>query len=149
MLTKNVLLNSYSSMKKNEKDSYDFWHRKLTLKVKFWHFLTARHHFNSPNLVISFDYSWFLAKNLSSFVSLLWKLHNRYCHNCRSLLTASLLWTSSGKPKGLLNNIWTKRLFSVKWTLMNLLLELKLNSCQFIHIAAVHFCFGLQIEPNS
>ena len=40
-ITKNVLLNWYSSMKK--KDSYGFWHRKLTLKVKFWHFLTARH----------------------------------------------------------------------------------------------------------
>ena len=26
--------------KKNQKDSNDFWHRKLTLKVKFWHFLT-------------------------------------------------------------------------------------------------------------
>ena len=25
-------------MKKNEKDNYKFWHRKLTLKVKFWHF---------------------------------------------------------------------------------------------------------------
>ena len=31
-------------------------------------------------LLISFDYSWFLAKNLSNFVSLPWKLHNRYCH---------------------------------------------------------------------
>ena len=66
--------------KKIEKDSDDFWHRKLTLKVKFWHFLTARHYSNSPNLAISFDYSWFLAKNLSNFVSLPWKRHNRYCH---------------------------------------------------------------------
>ena len=47
----------------------EFWQRKLTLKVKFWHFLTARHYSNSPNLVISFDFSWFLAKNLSNFVS--------------------------------------------------------------------------------
>jgi hypothetical protein len=31
--------------------------------------------------MISFDYSWFLAQNLSNFVSLPWKLHNRYCHN--------------------------------------------------------------------
>ena len=28
--------------KKVEKDSDDFWHRKLTLKVKSCHFLTAR-----------------------------------------------------------------------------------------------------------
>ena len=33
--------------KKVEKDSDDFWHRKLTLKVKFWHFLTACHYSNS------------------------------------------------------------------------------------------------------
>ena len=31
---KKVLLNWYSSMKKNEKDSDNFWHRKLTLKVR-------------------------------------------------------------------------------------------------------------------
>ena len=43
--------------------------------------MTARHYSNSQNSIISFDYSWFLAKNLSSFVSLPWKLHNRYCHS--------------------------------------------------------------------
>ena len=43
--------------------------------------MTNRHRMKTLNLVISFDYSWFLAKNLSSFVPLPWKLHNRYCHN--------------------------------------------------------------------
>ena len=71
--------------KKNQKDSDDFWHRKLTLKVKFWYFLTAPHYSNFQNLVISFKYSWFLAKNLSNFVSLPWKLHNRYCHNLQAV----------------------------------------------------------------
>ena len=33
------------------------------------------------NSMITFDYSWFLAKNLSNFVSLPWKLYNRYCHS--------------------------------------------------------------------
>ena len=56
----------------------------MTLKNKFWHFLIAHHYFNSSNLVISFDYSWFLGKILSNFVSLLWKLQNPYCHNIRS-----------------------------------------------------------------
>ena len=42
--------------------------------------MTARHYSNSQNLVISFEYSWFLAKNLSNFVTLAWKLHNRKCH---------------------------------------------------------------------
>ena len=43
--------------------------------------MIARHYSNSQNSIISFDFSWFLAKNLSNFVSLPWKLHNRYCHN--------------------------------------------------------------------
>ena len=58
----------------------EIWYRKLTLKVKFWHFLTTSHYSNSPNLVISFEYSWFLAKNLVNFLSLPWKLHNWKCH---------------------------------------------------------------------
>ena len=91
-ITKNVVLNWYSSMKtKIEKDSDNFWHRKLTLKVKFWHFLIARHYSNSPNLVILFDYSWFLARNLSNLLSLPWKLHNRYCHTTYSILVVQKL----------------------------------------------------------
>ena len=43
--------------------------------------MTTRHYSNSQNLVISFEYSWFLAKNISNFVSLPWKLYNRKCHN--------------------------------------------------------------------
>ena len=70
--------------KKIQKDSDDCWHRKLTLKVKFWYFLTAPHYSNFQNFVISFEYSWFLAKNLSNFVSLHWKLHNRECHTQHS-----------------------------------------------------------------
>ena len=42
--------------------------------------MTAHHYSNSQNSIISFNYSWFLAKNLSNFVSLPWKLHNKYCH---------------------------------------------------------------------
>ena len=40
----------------------------------FWQLAT-----NSQNSIILFDYSWFLAENLSNFVSLPWKLHNWYC----------------------------------------------------------------------
>ena len=87
ILSKNINNNNcapkmiFFNEKKNQKDSNDFWHRKLTLKVKFWYFLTAPHYSNSQNLVISFEYSWFLAKNLSNFVSLNWKLHNQECHS--------------------------------------------------------------------
>ena len=70
--------------KKIEKDSDNFWYRKLTLKVKrlgdFALFdtspLTQFSKFNNFLWVC-----WFLGKNLSNFVPLVWKLHNRYCHN--------------------------------------------------------------------
>ena len=42
--------------KKNENHLDDFWHRKLTLKVIFWHFLTAPHYSNSQNSIIFFGY---------------------------------------------------------------------------------------------
>ena len=80
MLSKNVNNKKFASkfVFFNEKKSERFgWF----LKVKFWHLLTARHYSNYQNLVISFHYSWFLTKHLSNFVSLPWKLHNRYCHN--------------------------------------------------------------------
>ena len=35
-----------------------FWHRKLTLKARFWHFLTTRHHVYSQNKIISFEDYW-------------------------------------------------------------------------------------------
>ena len=62
-ITKHVLLNWYSSMKKTEKYSNDFWHRKLNLKVKFWHFLTPPHCTNSQNSIISLSYDGSWAKN--------------------------------------------------------------------------------------
>ena len=40
---------------KNEHNLDDFWHRKLTLKVKFWQSLTPPHYTNSQNSMISFD----------------------------------------------------------------------------------------------
>ena len=54
--------------------------------------MTARHYSNSQNLIISFEYSWFLAKNLSSFVSLPWKLHNRKCHNVHWTNLKAMIW---------------------------------------------------------
>ena len=70
--------------KKIEKDSDNFWYRKLTLKVKrlgdFALFdtspLTQFSKFNHFLWVC-----WFLGKNLSNFVPPAWKPHNPYCHN--------------------------------------------------------------------
>ena len=38
---------------------------------------------------------WFLGKNLSNFVSSIWKLHNPYCHNVSGdeAITLPLIWT--------------------------------------------------------
>ena len=41
-ITKNVLLNWHFYMQKNERDSVDFRHWKLTLKIRLRHFLTTR-----------------------------------------------------------------------------------------------------------
>ena len=76
-ITKNVLLNWYSSMKKK-------WERFgwfLTLKIDFesqifgtfWQ-LAINPKFNNFLWVC-----WFFCKNLSNFVPPTWKLHNPYC----------------------------------------------------------------------
>ena len=39
-----------------EKDSDDFILRKLTLNVKFWHFMTPLHYTNSSSSIISFGH---------------------------------------------------------------------------------------------
>ena len=48
-----------------KKDSNDSWHRQFTLKVRFWHLLMTSQWMDSQNTVVSFNYSWFLAKNLA------------------------------------------------------------------------------------
>ena len=62
-ITTNVLLDWYSLMKKKiQKDSDNFWHRKLTLKIKFWHFLKNRHYSKFKNSINSFEFVDFWAK---------------------------------------------------------------------------------------
>ena len=39
------------------KNSIDFLHRKLTLKVHFWHFLRPSGYVNLQNIAILFEYS--------------------------------------------------------------------------------------------
>ena len=69
--------------KKIEKDSDNFWYRKLTLKVgRLGDFAL----FDTSPLVQFSKFKnflwvcWFLGKNLSNFVPPVWKLHNPYCH---------------------------------------------------------------------
>ena len=53
----------------------------MIFDVGNWPWHSPPHYTNSQNSMILFDYSGFLAKNLSNFVSLPWKLNNRYCHS--------------------------------------------------------------------
>ena len=83
---KNVLLNWYSLMKKKLRKiriifDIENWLWKSNF-LNFWHLPYTI----SQNSRITFDYSWFLAKNLSNFVSLPWKLHNRYCHTWTTMV---------------------------------------------------------------
>ena len=75
MLSKNVSNNKcapklvFFNEQKIEKDSDDFWHRKL--KVKVWHFLTPPHYTNYQNSIILFCYFNFQAKIFSILYPLL------------------------------------------------------------------------------
>ena len=42
----------------------DFWHRKITLKVQFRHFLRSWRYVNLQNTAVSFESSWFLSKKI-------------------------------------------------------------------------------------
>ena len=93
MLSKNVNNKKCASRfvffneNKIQKDSDDFWRRKLILKVRFWHFLMPPHYTNLQNSMISFNYSWFLSPP--------WKLHNRYCHSVHLHCVIALLCSAS------------------------------------------------------
>ena len=71
-ITKNVLLNWYSSMKKNWERFWWFLTWKIDFESQIKALLTPPHYTNSQNSIISFGYlCWFLSKNLSNFVPLL------------------------------------------------------------------------------
>ena len=76
-ITKNLLLNWYSLMKKKiEKDSDDFWQRKLTLKVKFFDFdTTPLHQFSKFNSFLSV--CWFFdPRTWNSITSITISIYN-------------------------------------------------------------------------
>ena len=100
-ITKNVLLNWYSSMKKKiEKDSDNFWYRKLTLKVKrlgdfalFDTFpLTQFSKFKNFLWVC-----WFLDIFFPDFVPSPWKIHKPYCYNVKPNLQVTYLFIKGKK----------------------------------------------------
>ena len=82
---------------KNQKDSDDFWYRKFTLKVQNWHFLTNCHQMETQNLVISFDYSCFLAKNLAYAECPIMKFHYWNSSSQHERICLKILWLSYSK----------------------------------------------------
>ena len=55
--------------------------------------------------MISFDYSWFLAKNFSNFAYLPWKLTNRYCHKVGQFMkNPSALYQQDDEIDGIVLN---------------------------------------------
>ena len=78
----------------------NFWQLPITPILKTWQF-----HLNS----------WFLAKNLSNFVSIPWKLHNRYCHNGRKFTLFNM------QPWYVIEGLWIfwcHLLSKLKWFIM-------------------------------
>ena len=73
------------------KDSYDFWLRKFTLKVQNWHFLMNCHQMETQNLVISFDCSWFLTKNLAYVECPIMKFHYQNSSNVQAVVLNFLI----------------------------------------------------------
>ena len=59
------------------KNSINFWHPKLTLKVQFWHFLTNCHYLKEVFKDFSLVACWFLAKKLAFKDSPSLKFHIR------------------------------------------------------------------------
>ena len=156
MLTKNVNNKKcapkliFFNEKKNEKDSDNFWYKKLTLKVKrlgdFALFdtslLSQFSKFNNFPWVC-----WLLGKNLSNFVPPAWKLHNPYCHSAqfRNILHLMLFlykfkkcwrkneFDNAGLNIGRLNCIQSiiRQSFSLNWAVLNDVSEkLKRNQIQ-------------------
>ena len=147
LFTKRVRLNWYSSMIFFLRDSDDFWYRKFTLKVHNWHFLTNCHQMETQNLVISFDYSWFLAKNLACAECPIMKFHyrnssnNHYLCRCRKV----------GKtPFGLLLHF---RLTLPAWgqyfgLLLNFHLQVLQNFCLHLNFHLPHVSRKTQIQDS-
>ena len=85
-ITKNVLLTS-SHSKKRERFGWF-----LTSKTDFESQISAPPHKNQfTKFMISYDYSWFLAKNFCNFVFFPWKLQNLYFHTWGR----SLVWSAA------------------------------------------------------
>ena len=106
--------------KKIEKDSDNFWYRKLTLKVKRLGDFAL---FDTSPLVQFSKFTnflfvcWFLGKNLSNFVPPVWKLHTPYCHNQHTpkLSNSQILALFGSSP--LIQNTKFNNFFWVSWFL--------------------------------
>ena len=94
----------------------------------FWHLpicLTQFSKFNNFLWVC-----WFLGKNLSNFVPLVWKLHNPYCHNgwstCKKMKLRSgwVDWGNRAENKTIVDRIFTRVVWQIlKWVMSSVLIS--------------------------
>ena len=127
-LEKNGLLNWYSNEDFFFEKMQLIWHRKLDLKVQFWHFLTNR------NLSTGFFFkfflwvSWFLAKHLAFKDPLSLNFHDRTDINSYLLLQKDLLFLVFENKKMNYFRTWIFFIVVILWWLL-------------ISIALVDGCF--------
>ena len=92
--TKNVPLNWYSSTNFFfQKDSDDFWHWKLALKIRFWHFLTAIFGHLTSLMKKSNPFLWsvqsyvqsemFLSNSIDMMKNLRWVFYLAFVHKAK------------------------------------------------------------------
>ena len=84
--------------KKIEKDSDDFWHRKLTLKVKHWH--------------LSFEYV-----NSLAIIFLIFYPRFKISWTLIAIMYLYLMWWKSFGKFDNLKSIWWTILYSILWTI--------------------------------
>ena len=104
--TKNVILNWYSSMKKNWEIFWWFLTEKMTLEIKFWHFLhlPSPYNTNSQNSIISFWYD-FQAKTFTILYSRTWNFI------IGIVIVLGQYWWDTLKCKMFDQNIWPTAYF--------------------------------------
>ena len=114
--------------KKIEKDSDNFWYRKLTLKVgRLGDFAL----FDTSPLVQFSKFKkilwvcWFLGKKLSNFIPPVWKLHNPYCHSEQSWWEIRNFLGGSNFLVFALFSCTKKELILVLWLLIRLWYQTK------------------------
>ena len=98
------LLSLYSSMKKNQNDSANFWHRKMTLKVNIGPFLALNSKMTErPKIIFMADFTILLSCLFTTKLNCLQK--NKFGH------TTLHIWFHAQLAQNILNGIYYVRTY--------------------------------------